>query len=85
MHLVRHDAGRLRPRFEKDGRPSAGLLRFDKRQCQPRPGRSLCTRDRAETVNFLPRHLHEIQKRNRADPRPRWQALVSAIRSSSAG
>ncbi|WP_327188528.1 transposase [Streptomyces xinghaiensis] len=40
--------------------------RFHHTQCNPCPDRSACTRGTsARTVNFLPRHLHELQARNR--------------------
>ncbi|WP_016825817.1 IS1182 family transposase [Streptomyces viridosporus] len=55
------------------------VVRFDKRQCQPCPERSSCTRGAARTVNFLPRHLHEIQARNRTDQQDlQWKRLYAS-------
>ncbi|MFD4835362.1 IS1182 family transposase [Streptomyces uncialis] len=55
------------------------VVRFDKRQCGPCPERSSCTRGAARTVNFLPRHLHKLQARNRADQHdPSWRRLYAS-------
>ncbi|MER7535922.1 transposase, partial [Streptomyces sp. NPDC097704] len=60
--------------------------RFASRQCDPCPDRPVCTRGKsARTVNFLPRHLHELQARNRTDQQdPRWKQLY-ATRSGIEG
>lgn len=43
-------------------------VRFASRQCDPCQDRPACTRGKsARTVNSLPRHLHELQARNRTD------------------
>ncbi|MGW1550850.1 IS1182 family transposase [Streptomyces sp. NPDC002346] len=55
------------------------VVRFDKRHCGPCPERSSCTSGAARTVNFLPRRLHELQARNRADQQdPQWQRLYAS-------
>jgi transposase len=62
------------------------VARFHPRQCNPCPDRPACTRGTgARTVNFLPRHLHELQTRNRTDQQdPQWRRLY-AIRSGVEG
>ena len=54
------------------GRAPITVAKFDKRLCDPCPHRTSCTRStEGRTVNFPPRHLHELQERNReqqADP-----------------
>jgi transposase len=54
--------------------------RFDARQCDPCGVRSSCTRGTsARTINFLPRHLHELQARQRAtQDTPEWKRLYGA-------
>ncbi|RBM17682.1 hypothetical protein DEH69_14720 [Streptomyces sp. PT12] len=56
------------------------VARFNARQCDPCPDRSSCTRGRsARTVNFLPRHPHEPQTRNRADQQDaEWKRLYAS-------
>ncbi|MGW9032023.1 transposase [Streptomyces sp. NPDC055722] len=55
------------------------VVRFDKRQCGPCPEKSSCTSGAARTVNFLPRRLHELQARNRADQQDaQWQRLYAS-------
>ncbi|WP_425329111.1 IS1182 family transposase [Streptomyces eurocidicus] len=55
------------------------VVRFDKRQCGPCPEKSSCTSGAARTVNFLPRHLHELQARNRADQQDhQWKRLYAS-------
>ncbi|MEC4018296.1 IS1182 family transposase [Streptomyces sp. H27-D2] len=51
------------------------VVRFNPAHCDPCPVRSSCTSGRApRTVNFLPRHLHELQTQNRADQHdPQWR------------
>ncbi|MFG2177505.1 transposase [Streptomyces abikoensis] len=61
------------------------VVPFDKRQCQPCPESSLRTRGAARTVNFLPRHLHEIQARNRADQHDDQGRRLYASRSGVEG
>ncbi|GAA2974337.1 transposase [Streptomyces enissocaesilis] len=61
------------------------VVRFDKRQCGPCPERTSCTSGTARTVNFLSRHLHELQARHRADQQdPAWRRLY-ALRSGTEG
>ncbi|MFJ2746232.1 transposase [Streptomyces sp. NPDC087440] len=59
---------------------------FRPRQCGPCPTRSSCTRGQGpRTVYFLPRYLHELQARNRADQHdPAWHKLY-ALRSGAEG
>ncbi|MGW2190059.1 transposase [Streptomyces sp. NPDC001719] len=51
--------------------------RFHKTHCTPCPVRSSCTSGTSpRTVNFLPRHLHELQAKNRSDQQdPAWRRL----------
>ncbi|MEU3756680.1 transposase [Streptomyces olivoreticuli] len=51
--------------------------RFHKADCNPCPVRSSCTSGISlRTVNFLPRHLHELQAKNRSDQQdPAWRRL----------
>ncbi|MFC9951401.1 transposase [Streptomyces prasinus] len=60
--------------------------RFTSRQCDPCPDRPACTRGKsARTVNFLPRHLYELQATNRTDQQdPHWKRLY-ATRSGIEG
>ncbi len=60
--------------------------RFASSQCAPCPDRPACTRGKsARTVNFLPRHLHELQARNRTDQQVlQWKRLY-ATRSGVEG
>jgi hypothetical protein len=60
--------------------------RFASRQCAPCPDRPARTRGKsARTVNFLPRHLHELQAGNRTDQQdPHWRRLY-ATRSGVEG
>ncbi|WP_234315188.1 IS1182 family transposase [Streptomyces globisporus] len=60
--------------------------RFASSQCDPCPDRPTCTRGKsARTVNFLPRHLHELQASNRTDQQdPHWKRLY-ATRSGVEG
>ncbi|MFE9685408.1 IS1182 family transposase [Streptomyces sp. NPDC006285] len=62
------------------------VARFHPQQCNPCPDRSACTRGTsARTVNFLPRHLHELQIRNRTDQQDlQWRQLY-ATRSGVEG
>ncbi|MDT0382664.1 transposase [Streptomyces sp. DSM 42041] len=62
------------------------VARFHPHQCDPCPDRSACTRGTAaRTVNFLPRHLHELQARTRADQQDsQWRRLY-ATRSGVEG
>jgi Transposase DDE domain len=61
------------------------VVRFGKRQCGPCPEKAKCTSGEARTINFLPRHLHEAQERNRADQQdPAWRKLY-ASRSGAEG
>ncbi|MEU9592159.1 transposase [Streptomyces sp. NPDC048219] len=44
------------------------VVRFASHQCDPCPDRPPCTQGKsARTVNFLPRHLHELRAGNRTD------------------
>jgi hypothetical protein len=56
------------------------VVKFDRRLCDPCPDRSRCTRSReGRTLTFLPRHLHELQARNRAEQNdPAWQRVYRA-------
>jgi transposase len=62
------------------------VARFRPHQCDPCPDRPACTRGTAaRTVNFLPRHLHELQAQNRADQQDsQWRRLY-ATRSGVEG
>ncbi|MFE9940894.1 transposase, partial [Streptomyces hirsutus] len=62
------------------------VARFASRQCDPCVDRSACTRGKsARSVNFLPRHPHELQARNRTDRQdPHWKRLC-ATRSGVEG
>ncbi|MFE9341394.1 IS1182 family transposase [Streptomyces sp. NPDC007063] len=62
------------------------VARFHPHQCDPCPDRPACTRGTAaRTVNFLPRHLHELQARNRTDQQDsQWRRLY-ATRSGVEG
>jgi transposase len=61
------------------------VVRFGKRRCGPCPEKAKCTSGEARTINFLPRHLHEAQERNRADQQdPAWRKLY-ASRSGAEG
>ncbi|WP_433462766.1 IS1182 family transposase [Spirillospora sp. CA-128828] len=53
------------------------VARFHKNHCAPCPDRSRCTSGASpRTINFLPRHLHQIQAKNRADQHdPAWLRL----------
>jgi Transposase DDE domain len=55
------------------------VARFHPHQCDPCTDRPACTRGTAaRTLNFLPRHLHELQTQNRADQQdPKWRRLYS--------
>lgn len=47
------------------GRSPIVIVKSGKRLCDPCPSRASCTRSReGRTVNFPPRHLHELQRRN---------------------
>jgi hypothetical protein len=50
------------------------VVKSGKRLCDPCPSRASCTRSsEGRTVNFPPRHLHELQERNREQQtRPDW-------------
>ncbi|WP_079175168.1 transposase [Streptomyces malaysiense] len=56
------------------------VARVHPRRCGPCPDRSSCTRrTSARTVHFLPRHLHELQIRNRTEQQDfQWRRLCSA-------
>ncbi|MHA6757101.1 IS1182 family transposase [Streptacidiphilus sp. PAMC 29251] len=56
------------------------IVRFNPAHCDPCPVRASCTSGKApRTVNFLPRHLHELQTQNRADQQdPQWQRLYAS-------
>jgi len=56
------------------------VVRFNPAHCNPCPVRTTCTSGKApRTVNFLPRHLHELQARNRADQQdPTWRRLYAS-------
>jgi hypothetical protein len=59
------------------------VARFASRQCDPCPDRPACTRGKsARTVNFLPRHLHDLQTGNRTDQQdpPLETALCNPVR-----
>ncbi|MEV6730608.1 transposase [Streptomyces sp. NPDC051364] len=66
--------------FEPPAMAPYTVVRFAARQCDPCPDRSLCAKGTsARTVNFLPRHLHELQARNRTDQHnPQWQRRCAA-------
>lgn len=56
--------------------------RFHPTQSNPCPDRPACTRGTsARTVNFLPRHLHELQALNRTDQQNRQWKQLYATRS----
>ncbi|MFE3121872.1 IS1182 family transposase [Streptomyces hydrogenans] len=60
--------------------------RFHPTQCNPCPDRPACTRGTsARTVNFLPRHLHELQALNRTDQQDRQWKQLYATRSGVEG
>lgn len=62
------------------------VARFHPSQCNPCPGRPTCTRgNSARTVHFLPRHLHELQARNRNDQQDRQWKQLYATRSGVEG
>ncbi|MFE0654595.1 transposase [Streptomyces sp. NPDC059534] len=66
--------------FEPPAMAPYTVVRFAARQCDPCPDRSLCARGAsARTVNFLPRHLHELQARNRTDQHDsQWRRRYAA-------
>lgn len=53
------------------------VARFHKNHCSPCPDRSRCTSGTSpRTISFLPRHLHQIQAKNRTDQHdPTWLRL----------
>ncbi|MGW2826129.1 IS1182 family transposase [Streptomyces sp. NPDC001443] len=62
------------------------VARFHPQQCNPCPDRSSCTRGTsARTVNFLPRHLHELQIRNRTEQQDLQRRRLYSIRSGIEG
>ncbi|MFB7454707.1 transposase [Streptomyces sp. NPDC056194] len=66
--------------FEPPAMTPYTVVRFAARQCDPCPDRSLCARGAsARTVNFLPRHLHELQAHNRtAQHDSQWRRRYAA-------
>lgn len=62
------------------------VVRFNPAHCNPCPVRTSFTSGKApRTVNFLPRHLHNLQAQNRADQQdPTWRRLY-AFRSGVEG
>ncbi|XUL85526.1 IS1182 family transposase [Streptomyces galilaeus] len=56
------------------------VVRFHARQCDPCPQRTSCAPGlSARTVNFLPRHLHELLIRHRADQHDHeWRRLYAS-------
>ncbi|MER5996487.1 IS1182 family transposase [Streptomyces viridosporus] len=62
------------------------VARFASHQCDPCADRPACTRGKsARSVNFLPRHLHELQAHNRTDQQDlHWKRLY-ATRSGVEG
>jgi hypothetical protein len=70
------------------GRPPIVVVKSGKRLCDPCPSRASCTRSsEGRTVNFPPRHLHELQERKyiigRELPIPHWRAKATAPESRS--
>ncbi|MCD0486487.1 IS1182 family transposase [Streptacidiphilus sp. ASG 303] len=62
------------------------VARFHPSQCRPCRDRPACTRGgSARTVNFLPRRLHELQARNRADQQDQQWKRLYATRSGVEG
>ncbi|MGW5640883.1 transposase [Streptomyces sp. NPDC003832] len=62
------------------------VARFYPHQCTPCPDRSACTRGTsARTVNIHPRHLHELQIRNRTEQQDLQRGQLYATRSGVEG
>ena len=59
---------------ESPGQPPTVIVKFNERQCDPCPSCASCTRSReGRSVNFPPRHLHELQQGNREhQDHPHW-------------
>jgi len=52
--------------MQTPGRVPSIVVKFDRRLCDPYPVRTSCTRSReGHSISFPPRHLYELQERNR--------------------
>jgi hypothetical protein len=74
-------AGRISGNWnETSARAPYTVVRFNPAHCNPCPVRTSCTSGtNPRNVYFLPRHLHELQRQNRADQQdPDWQRRYAA-------